>query len=220
MSDFTPTPERQKLILSMLTRRGRLSVAEIVRQFSISEATARRDLGYLASRGKAQRVHGGVIAIEQAPPELPILERTSEEADEKGRIGRAAAERIADKETAFIGSGTTALEAARSLRGRDGLTGPRKAGDIGFAALRGGTVVGDHTVIFAGMGERIEFSHRAEDRGIFARGALAVRRALLSEIEKRGPKNAIEQYLVSDPINAKQRDSQRRPKDSIHRKCR
>jgi 4-hydroxy-tetrahydrodipicolinate reductase len=63
--------------------------------------------------------------------------------------------------------------AEHSARGRDGVTGARKAGDIGFAALRGGTVVGDHTVIFAGMGERIEFSHRAEDRGIFARGALA-----------------------------------------------
>ncbi|MGJ0393835.1 MAG: 4-hydroxy-tetrahydrodipicolinate reductase [Methylocystis sp.] len=63
--------------------------------------------------------------------------------------------------------------AEHSARGRDGLTGPRKAGDIGFAALRGGTVVGEHTVIFAGMGERIEFSHRAEDRGIFARGAIA-----------------------------------------------
>ena len=62
---------------------------------------------------------------------------------------------------------------AHSARGRDGLTGPRKAGDIGFAALRGGTVVGDHTVIFAGVGERIEFAHHAEDRGIFARGALA-----------------------------------------------
>ncbi len=60
-----------------------------------------------------------------------------------------------------------------SVRGRDGLTGPRKPGDIGFASLRGGTVVGDHSVIFAGAGERIEFSHRAEDRGIFARGALA-----------------------------------------------
>ncbi|MGA8170521.1 MAG: 4-hydroxy-tetrahydrodipicolinate reductase [Methylocystis sp.] len=60
-----------------------------------------------------------------------------------------------------------------SARGRDGLTGPRKAGDIGFASLRGGTVIGDHSVIFAGMGERIEFSHRAEERGIFARGALA-----------------------------------------------
>jgi 4-hydroxy-tetrahydrodipicolinate reductase len=60
-----------------------------------------------------------------------------------------------------------------SDRGRDGLTGPRKPGDIGFAALRGGTVVGDHTVIFAGAGERIELSHRAEDRAVFARGALA-----------------------------------------------
>lgn len=60
-----------------------------------------------------------------------------------------------------------------SARGRDGLTGPRKTGEIGFASLRGGTVIGDHTVIFAGAGERIELSHRAEDRGIFARGALA-----------------------------------------------
>jgi 4-hydroxy-tetrahydrodipicolinate reductase len=61
----------------------------------------------------------------------------------------------------------------RSVRGRDGLTGPRHTGDIGFAALRGGTVVGNHTVILAGAGERLEFSHVAEDRGIFARGALA-----------------------------------------------
>ncbi len=56
--------------------------------------------------------------------------------------------------------------------GRDGLTGARKAGDIGFAALRGGTVIGDHQVIFAGHGERIELGHRAEDRGLFAQGAL------------------------------------------------
>ncbi|PPD45325.1 MAG: 4-hydroxy-tetrahydrodipicolinate reductase [Methylocystis sp.] len=63
--------------------------------------------------------------------------------------------------------------AEHSARGRDGLTGPRRAGDIGFAALRGGTVVGEHSVIFAGMGERIDFSHHAEDRGIFARGAIA-----------------------------------------------
>ncbi len=61
----------------------------------------------------------------------------------------------------------------RSVRARDGHTGARKAGDIGFATLRGGTVVGDHSVIFAGYSERIELSHRAEDRMIFARGALA-----------------------------------------------
>jgi 4-hydroxy-tetrahydrodipicolinate reductase len=61
---------------------------------------------------------------------------------------------------------------AHAARGRDGQTGPRRAGDIGFAALRGGSVVGDHTVIFAGPAERIELTHRAEDRMIFARGAL------------------------------------------------
>ena len=62
--------------------------------------------------------------------------------------------------------------AKRSVRGRDGMTGARASGDIGFAALRGGTVVGDHTVIFAGPAERVELTHRAEDRMIFARGAL------------------------------------------------
>ena len=56
--------------------------------------------------------------------------------------------------------------------GRDGHTGARKRGDIGFAALRGGSVVGDHTVIFAADGERIEITHKADDRGIFARGAV------------------------------------------------
>lgn len=62
--------------------------------------------------------------------------------------------------------------AEHSVRARDGHTGARKPGDIGFATLRGGTVVGDHSVIFAGPGERIELTHRAEDRGIFARGAV------------------------------------------------
>jgi 4-hydroxy-tetrahydrodipicolinate reductase len=60
----------------------------------------------------------------------------------------------------------------RSVRSRDGHTGARKPGDIGFAALRGGTVVGEHTVMFAGPAERIELTHKAEDRMIFARGAL------------------------------------------------
>src|SRR6188472_455939 len=62
--------------------------------------------------------------------------------------------------------------AMHPARGRDGETGARKAGDIGFASLRGGTVVGEHSVIFAGPAERIELVHRAEDRMIFARGAL------------------------------------------------
>ena len=59
-----------------------------------------------------------------------------------------------------------------SVRSRDGHTGARKPGDIGFATLRGGSVVGEHTVMFAGPAERIELVHKAEDRMIFARGAL------------------------------------------------
>jgi DeoR/GlpR family transcriptional regulator of sugar metabolism len=122
MTDFIPTPERQKQILSLLSQHGRLSVAEIVSQFSISEATARRDLETLASQGKAQRVHGGVMALEQAPPELSILERESEQADEKTRIGRAAASLVGNHETVFLGSGTTVLEIARNLRDHKNLT--------------------------------------------------------------------------------------------------
>jgi len=122
MTDFTPTPERHKQILSLLSKQGRLSVAEIVEQFSVSEATARRDLESLSSEGKVQRVHGGAIAAEKAPPESPILERESEQADEKKRIGSVAAGLIADKETIFLGSGTTVLEVARQLRNRKNLT--------------------------------------------------------------------------------------------------
>jgi 4-hydroxy-tetrahydrodipicolinate reductase len=58
-----------------------------------------------------------------------------------------------------------------SVRVRDGHTGPRNRGDIGFATLRGGSVVGEHSVIFAGEGELIEFTHKATDRVLFARGA-------------------------------------------------
>ena len=62
--------------------------------------------------------------------------------------------------------------AAASVRVRDGHTGARRGGSVGFATLRGGSVVGDHSVILAGSGERITLSHHAEDRSIFARGAL------------------------------------------------
>jgi 4-hydroxy-tetrahydrodipicolinate reductase len=74
--------------------------------------------------------------------------------------------------------------ATHSARGRDGQTGARKSGGIGFASLRGGTVVGEHSVIFAGPHERIELAHKAEDRMIFARGA--VKAALWARGQKPG----------------------------------
>lgn len=73
---------------------------------------------------------------------------------------------------------------ARSVRSRDGHTGARPVGDIGFATLRGGSVVGEHTVMFAGPAERIELTHKAESRDIFARGA--VRAALWGFDRKPG----------------------------------
>jgi 4-hydroxy-tetrahydrodipicolinate reductase len=87
-------------------------------------------------------------------------------------LGAAAAE----------GRGVTLEE--HSIRARDGNTGLRGIGDIGFASLRGGTVIGDHKVIFAGPCERLELAHVAEDRSIFARGA--VQAALWGKHQKPG----------------------------------
>ena len=82
-----------------------------------------------------------------------------------------------------------------AARGRDGITGARRAGDIGFAALRGGTVTGDHSVIFAGAMERIELTHRAEDRTMFAQGA--IKAALWARDKKPGL------YAMADVLGLK-----------------
>ncbi|MGO4438374.1 4-hydroxy-tetrahydrodipicolinate reductase [Rhizobium sp. RAF56] len=71
-----------------------------------------------------------------------------------------------------------------SVRARDGHTGARPLGTIGFATLRGGSVVGDHSVIFAGEGERVTLSHSAGDRSLFARGA--IKAALWARDKKPG----------------------------------
>lgn len=74
-------------------------------------------------------------------------------------------------EAAADGRGITLKD--HSVRVRDGHTGAREDGTIGFASLRGGSVVGDHSVIFAGLSERITLSHQAQDRSVFAQGAVA-----------------------------------------------
>ncbi|MEP6064159.1 MAG: 4-hydroxy-tetrahydrodipicolinate reductase, partial [Marinomonas sp.] len=73
-------------------------------------------------------------------------------------------------EAAAEGRGVALADVSDS--GRDGITGARKRGDIGFSAIRGGDIVGEHDVMFAGAGERIILPHIASDRGLFARGAL------------------------------------------------
>ena len=80
-----------------------------------------------------------------------------------------------------------------SVRVRDGITGARNKGDIGFASLRGGSVRGDHTVIFAADGERLELTHKADDRNIFSKGA--IKAALWGKDKKPGL------YSMADVLN-------------------
>ncbi|MCF6233809.1 MAG: 4-hydroxy-tetrahydrodipicolinate reductase [Rhodobacteraceae bacterium] len=83
-------------------------------------------------------------------------------------------------EAAAEGRGTTLAKVAD--RGRDGMTGARRRGDIGFTAIRGGDIVGEHDVMFAAPGERIILRHVATDRAIYARGAL---KAVLWGLDQR-----------------------------------
>jgi DeoR/GlpR family transcriptional regulator of sugar metabolism len=107
--------ERQRELTRLVGRTGRITVAQICEQFSISEATARRDLEALSEQGLIQRVHGGAILVRHAAPEEPVLRRSHEHEDEKERIGRAAANLVQDGETVFLGSGTTVLQVSQHL---------------------------------------------------------------------------------------------------------
>jgi 4-hydroxy-tetrahydrodipicolinate reductase len=88
----------------------------------------------------------------------------------RGKIDAPSGTALALGRAVASGRGAAFDEVAQ--RARDGITGPRRRGDIGFAALRGGDAVGDHHVIFAGDGERLEFVHRATTRAIYAKGAV------------------------------------------------
>jgi 4-hydroxy-tetrahydrodipicolinate reductase len=92
------------------------------------------------------------------------------EAHHRNKVDAPSGTALMLGDAAARGIGTTLAEAG--VTGRAGLTGARASGTIGLASLRGGSVIGDHSVIFATEGERIELTHRADDRAIFARGAV------------------------------------------------
>ena len=110
--------ERQEQIAQLLKQQQRITVSQICELFSVSEATARRDLEVLANRGLARRVHGGATLLTEAPPEPPILSRSREQAEEKQAIAVLAAGLVKDGDTLFLGSGSTVLALARLLRER------------------------------------------------------------------------------------------------------
>ncbi|MFC4351965.1 4-hydroxy-tetrahydrodipicolinate reductase [Fodinicurvata halophila] len=110
-----------------------------------------------------------------------LVERVAEALDEdfdievlemhhRHKVDAPSGTALALGEAAARGRGIDLEQHAQRVR--DGVTGPRKRGDIGFATLRGGDVVGEHSVVFATTGERLELAHKSSDRDIFARGAL------------------------------------------------
>ncbi len=114
--------ERREQLLQFVEARQRVTIPQICEAFTVSPATARRDLEALEGEGKVRRFHGGALAVQSAPPEPSFAERSGEQAEEKRRIGRAAAALVRDGETLLLGSGTTVLEVARSLRQHRDLT--------------------------------------------------------------------------------------------------
>jgi 4-hydroxy-tetrahydrodipicolinate reductase len=102
-------------------------------------------------------------------PEAYDIEVT--EAHHKRKIDAPSGTALMLGQAAAAGRGIDLAE--RSDRARDGLTGPRRTGDIGFSVVRGGGIIGEHSVIFAAEDEILTLAHSARDRGLFARGAVA-----------------------------------------------
>ncbi len=114
-------PRIQQIERYIVTHR-QVTTNEICATFDVSEATARRYLDILAESGHIVRVHGGAIAVNQAPPEPPVLQRSQWQHAEKSRIAMAAAGLIESGDTVFISSGTTAYAVAQQLRERQDIT--------------------------------------------------------------------------------------------------
>ena len=110
--------------------------------------------------------------VAQAAKALPNYDVEILEMHHKLKVDAPSGTALLLGEAAARGRGTT----LDKIRRRDGNNGPREDGSVGFASLRGGSAVGEHEVILAGIGERITLSHSAEDRSIFARGAIQAAR--------------------------------------------
>ena len=113
----------------------------------------------------------GILVREAAARLGPEWDIEIVEAHHRHKIDAPSGTAVLLGEAAAAGRGTTLSEIR--VDGRAGLIGARAQGTLGFASVRGGSIVGDHAVIFAGEGERLELNHRGEDRTIFARGAVS-----------------------------------------------
>jgi DeoR/GlpR family transcriptional regulator of sugar metabolism len=107
--------ERQHLIRQIVDSEGRVTVPGLSLRLGVSQATIRRDLEHLQRQGRLRRAHGGAVRLDRVTQEPPMLERATDQAEAKRRIGRHAAGMVHDGETIFLGSGTTVCEVAQAL---------------------------------------------------------------------------------------------------------
>ncbi|MBW8269719.1 4-hydroxy-tetrahydrodipicolinate reductase [Caldovatus aquaticus] len=142
-----------------------------VDEAAVAEAARRAPICYAANFAPGVNL---VLAIaERMAAALPAEQYDAEivEMHHRQKVDAPSGTAIALGRAVARGRGTT-LEAAGRESGRDGHTGARKTGAIGFAALRGGQVVGEHTLLFAGASEHIALTHRSFDRRVYATGAV------------------------------------------------
>jgi DeoR/GlpR family transcriptional regulator of sugar metabolism len=135
--------QRRRLIIGILRQDQQVTVPQLADYFGVSEVTVRRDLRTLAEEGQLQRAHGGAVIAAPSTPEMPVVQRVSQQREFKEAIGRAAANLINEKESVFIGSGSTTTFVARHLANRQSLTVVTNALNIAteLAAAPGVTVV-------------------------------------------------------------------------------
>lgn len=182
--DFT-TPESSLALAKHAAKHGLVHVVGTT-GFSSAQLTALQRAGKTARIVQSGNMSLGVnllaALVERAAAALEGFDIEIVEMHHRMKVDAPSGTALLLGEAAARGRNVR-LDKAR-LAPRDGMTGAREKGKIGFASLRGGTMVGDHKVIFAGEHERIELTHIAEDRSIFANGAL--RAALWAAGQKPG----------------------------------
>jgi len=112
------TLQRRRLIFDILKEKGHVAVNELSEMFNVSKATVRKDLRELEQRNLLTRTHGGALLSNYITQDLPLEAKSKKHADEKQRIGRAAASLIKDHEYILLDAGTTTLQVARCLTGK------------------------------------------------------------------------------------------------------
>ena len=116
------TAERHVHTMQILRKQGHTSVSRLSKELEVSEVTIRKDLRALEARKLLVRTHGGAVLIDHYMYDLPFDEKSQQHAEEKRRIGQAAAERIEDGDTLILSAGSTTVQVARHLHGKKNLT--------------------------------------------------------------------------------------------------